>query len=457
MNKIEQAIQYYHEGNFSQAENYALEIFVENNESFEALDILAAIYLKENKLDFLNNLDKKHLTLIRKLAGFLAELKTYKQAAFFYEKAVELVPEDIVGLNNLGLLYEETELNQKAKKSYEKSIHIKENYPALYNLGVLARKEKNLSLSKTYLQKALNIEPDNPYANYSLGMTYFMEKDFEKGYPYFLKRPIKNADGLRNFWDGSNQKDKTILVFCEYGLGDAIMFARYFPMLKNYFAKIIVCCNPSLHTIFKNSFPDIEFVSEKNVSYDFCVFSMDLPYYLKIDFGNIPYSEGYLKVNEDKVMQYKKNYFNTNEKKIGIFYIGGELQKRNAKYRSIPLANLSKLFSTPNRKFYSLQKEDVFNELKDFPDIINLGETFSDFADTAAAMKNLDLIITIDSAPVHLAGALGIKTFLMLPYYSEWRWFSDERKTPWYNSVNLFRQTTPCDWQSVVDCIFKEI
>ena len=457
MNKNEQAINFYNEEKFAEAEKLALEIFASDNNSFDALDVLAAIYLKENKLDFLNNLNKSHLTLVRKLARFLTDLNTYEQAAFFYEKALELEPKDTVGMNNLALMYEEMNEPEKAKHLYEKSARMEVNYPALYNLGVLERKLKNLSRSKVCLQKALALEPNNLYANYSLGMTYLMEKDFKNGYKYFLKRPVKNAQGLKNFWNGTPQKDKTILVFCEYGLGDAIMFSRYFPLSKDYFSKVKVCCSPSLHSLFKSSFEDIEFLSTPETEYDFCVFAMNLPYFLNLDFSEIPSSDGYLKVDEAKVSEYKKKYFNNESKKIGIFYVGGELEKRNAKYRRIALKRLSKLFDIPDTKFYSFQKEDVFGELENFLDIVDLGKTFNDFSDTAAALKNLDLFITIDSAPVHLAGAIGVKTLLMLPYYSEWRWFTDESATPWYKTVELIRQTTPCDWQSVVDKIYEKL
>ncbi|MCR4881891.1 MAG: hypothetical protein K6A44_08075 [bacterium] len=457
MNKSEQAISLFNEEKFDEAEQLALEMFEADSQSVNAVDILAAIYLRTNNLNFLKNINKSRLDLIRKLAVFLTDLQTYEQAAFFYEKAIEIDKNDIIGLNNLALMYEQLDNLDKAKLVYEKSIRVKENYPALYNLGVLARKQKNISLSKICLKKALNFEPENPYANYSLGMTYLMEKDFEKGYPYFLKRPVRNADGLKNFWDGKAYKDKTILVFCEYGLGDGIMFSRYFPFLKDYFANVKVCCNAALHSVFRASFEGIEFVNSIETDYDYCVFSMNLPCFLKMDFSQIPFADGYLKADEEKVAQYKEKYFDTNNKKIGIFYIGGELEKRNAKYRRITLRELAKLFDIPSAKFYSFQKDDVLNELAEFPQLVDLGKTFGDFSDTAAAMKNLDILITIDSAPVHLSGALGIKTFLMLPYFSEWRWFLDESQTLWYNSVELFRQQTPCEWQGVVDKIYDKL
>ena len=132
----------------------------------------------------------------------LEDLKTYKQAIFFYEKALELEPEDSIAHNNLGLIYEELEDTANAEKSYLKSIEIKNNYPADYNLGVLYRKLNDLTNSEKYIKKAIELQPLNQYACYALGMTYFKDKKFHKGYPYFMERPIIGKEKLRNIWDG---------------------------------------------------------------------------------------------------------------------------------------------------------------------------------------------------------------------------------------------------------------
>jgi len=458
MNNIDNAVEEFNNANYAKAEQIAIEILNDDSSSKEAIDVLAAIFLRTEHLDFLEKDMPEKLSFIRQIAIFLAELKTFPQAIYFYKKALELAPNDDIAFNNLGLIYEEIDDITNAKIAYEKSLSIKSNYPAIYNLGVLYRKLKDLEKSEIYLSKAIQLKPENKYANYSLGMTYLMKENFEKGYPYFIKRPIVGKENFKNFWNGEKHLDSKLLVFCEYGLGDAIMFSRYLPFLKEYFKDVVVCCARPLIELFKNSFPDIEFVTTiENLEYDYSTFIMNLPYYLKMNFNNIPSAEGYLNTDENKVKKYKEEYFNNDSLKVGIFYIGGELEKRNARYRAMELNNLTKLFGLSNCKFYSFQKEDPFEELKDFPDIINLGETFNDFTDTAAAMKNLDIMLSIDSAPVHLAGALGVKAILMLPYYSEWRWFVNEEKTPWYNSVTLNRQTTPCDWQSVVDKIYDNL
>lgn len=457
MNNYELAIQYFNEEKFDLAENIALDMFSANINIEASIDILSAIYLRTNNLNFLKNLSINDLNKLRKISAFLFELKTFEQAKFFYEQILLLTPNDEIALNNLGLTFENLDNYQNAKNCYQKSLEIKENYNALYNLGVLYRKLKEFKKSENYLKKAIIIQPDNPYANYALGMTYLIQKNFQKGYKYFSKRPIREKTLLKNFWNGKKHPDKTILVFCEYGFGDAIMFSRYFPKLKEYFKTIKVCCKKNLIKLFEQSFPDIEFINNINeIAYDYAVFSMDLPYYLNLDFDNIPLSEKYLKTDIDKVNFFKEKFFNNNSFKVGIFFIGGELTKRNARYRAIELSQLEKLFSLNDTKFYSFQKDDIFEELKNYPEIIDLSNEFNDFSDTAAAIQNLDLMITIDSVTAHLAGALGIKTLLMLPYFSEWRWF-EENTTPWYKNMKIYRQQSACNWQSVVNDIYNEL
>ena len=455
---IELAVNNFNNENFVEAENIALKILETNPGSNDAIDVLAAVYLRTNNLNFLKNLSKKHLPIIRQIAIMLEKLRTYEQAIFFYKTALTLEPDDYIAYNNLGLMYEELEQTKEAENCYLKSLSVKNNYPGNYNLGVLYRKLNKLQESEKYLEKAIMLQPLNQYACYGLAMTYFKGKNFKKGYPYFLERPIIGREKLQNIWTGDKHPDKTLLVMCEYGFGDAVMYSRYFNFLKDYFKEVKVCVRKNLIPLFEQNFPDIKFISTiVNEEYDYSIFLMDLPYRLKMDFDNIPLSEGYLKADEDKVQKYKKEYFDNDLLKVGIFYVGGELEKRNAKYRAIMLSKLQKVLELKNCKFYSLQVEDPFDELKDFPQIINLGATFNDFSDTLAAIKNLDLLITIDSVPVHLAGAIGVKTFLMLPYYSEWRWFNNTYETPWYDSVEIVKQTKPCVWDDVVNNIYNKL
>ena len=204
---------------------------------------------------------------------------------------------------------------------------------------------------------------------------------------------------------------------------------------------------------------NIDVVLEKQEpykNYDKSTSTMSLLYNAQLDFAHIPFSEGWLKVEQEKINEISKlNIFDTNKKKIGIFYRGNTSVMPN---RHIDLKELMPIFNLDKYLFYSLdiEKKDE-NEIKFFNDnnIIDCSKYINDFYDTAAIIKNLDLVITIDSSIVHLAGALSVDTYLLIPYSSEWRWFEDTKITPWYNSVTLFKQKIPADWKSVVNDVLE--
>ena len=168
-----------------------------------------------------------------------------------------------------------------------------------------------------------------------------------------------------------------------------------------------------------------------------------------LDFDNIPFANGYLKASKVEDERFK-----TDKKKIGLFWQGSYDGYDN---RAIPLKEMASLLDVPNCQFYGFVKEDMQNQIKEYPEIIDIGSTLGDFLDTAGKIQNLDVFITIDTAVANLAGAMGIKTYLLLPYASEWRWFDDDKITPWYDSVTIFKQKAPWDWTSVVQEVLKEI
>ena len=226
--------------------------------------------------------------------------------------------------------------------------------------------------------------------------------------------------------------------------------------LKNYFKRVKVWLPPNVKILLEKNFPEIEFVDTKNTEYDYSASIMELHFLLNMDFNNIPSQKGYLSSNTKLTEKYQKEYFNNNKPKIGLFWQGNPKVFAN---RSIKLKELEPIFLNKNNdfNFYSFEKEDSENQIENYPQLIDLGVTFKNFEDTAAALVNLDILITIDSAIAHLAGALGVKTYLMLPYSSEWRWFDDTQTTPWYTSVRIFKQKNSYDWTDVVEKIANEI
>ena len=282
----------------------------------------------------------------------------------------------------------------------------------------------------------------------SLGMSYLSQKDIQNGFRYYKFLNKETKDKYKNHWDGKKHPDSTLLVFYYAGYGDHIMFSRYLPFLKDYFKHIKVLLPISVSCLVSKNISGVEFVDSANVEYDYSTSILELPYLLGMDFENIPFSSGYLSADEKKVKEYREKYFLTDKKKIGLFWQGNPKVFAN---RSIKLEELEPILDMEDIQYYSFVKEDEKNQIDKYPQILNLGQTFKNFEDTAAAMMNLDLFVTIDSSVVHLAGALGVKTCLLLPYSSEWRWFKDEKKTPWYDSVTIYKQKTPYNWQNAVE------
>ncbi len=391
--------------------------------------------------------EKDNVEFVRNFAQMAKQTEQIDYAIDFYQKALELEPKDCVGWNNLGLMFEKKHNYTEAKECYIKSLKSEENYPAAHNLGVLYRTLRNFDESIKCLKQALKLKPNDNETMVSLGMSYLSKKDLQNGYKYyqFLKPEIKAK--YKNHWDGKKHPESTLFVFYYAGYGDHIMFSRYLPYLKEYFKTVKVWLPPSVRILIEKNFDGIEFVESGETDYDYSANIMELNYLLNMDFNNIPNPEGYLKVSDENIKKYKK-YFETKDKKIGLFWQGNPKVFAN---RSIKLEELRPLIERIDAKFYSFEKEDEHNQIEAFPQLVNLGETFKTFEDTASALMNVDLLITIDSAIAHLAGALGVKTYLLLPYSSEWRWFEETEKTDWYDSVRIFKQNKPWEWANVVD------
>ena len=285
----------------------------------------------------------------------------------------------------------------------------------------------------------------------ALGMIYLSEKQFEKGMNLYRKRSLDTKFSeifkIKKWRPNLPISNKSILLYSDCGLGDTIMYSRFIPLLKEIAKEVIIQTDIELVDILKENYPDITVISktEKRPKFDIVMPIMDIQLALNIDFDNIPFTEGYLNTIENKEV------LNTKKKKIGLFWQGN---KRVLKNRSIDLELLKPLLSLKNAEFYSfsLDKDSETDKR-----IIPLSKYIKNYSDTASLLKNLDLLITIDSSIVHMAGALGVKTYLLLPHTPEWRWFNDDYKCSWYNSVKIFKQTENANWISVISRVNEDL
>ena len=177
----------------------------------------------------------------------------------------------------------------------------------------------------------------------------------------------------------------------------------------------------------------------------------DLAYALNLDFDNIPFPEGYLTSAKTAV--------DSDKPKVGLCWEAGSAGIRTMINRTINVKLFEPFFNLEHIQYYSFQVTDTFKGNEKYPQMINLTKDFKTFEDTAKALKSMDTLITVDTSVAHLAGALGVKTFLLLPYASDWRWFEENKTTPWYNSVEIFKQTDPISWEKPIEeiiCKLKE-
>jgi hypothetical protein len=248
-------------------------------------------------------------------------------------------------------------------------------------------------------------------------------------------------------WNGASLHGKRVLVRCYHGLGDTIQFIRYVPLLKTIAAHVTVWAQPSLITLLSTACGIDRIISlhdgTPDCDYDVDVEVMELPYVFRTTIETIPARIPYLHVDASALGNCKM--------KVGLVWRGGDWDPR----RDVPFDLLTRLAEIQEISFYVLQQETAaWEDHQSFKTILPPN---ADALTTARVMRALDLVVSIDSMPAHLAGALGIRTWTLLQKDADWRWMSDRRDSPWYPTMRLFRQQQPRDWEPVVAQVKREL
>lgn len=275
---------------------------------------------------------------------------------------------------------------------------------------------------------------------------------------------VENYEWFRKkeLWKGDSFSNKRLLVFSEQGLGDALQFSRYLPQVKARGGSIIFLARKPLVPLLQGCL-GIDSVLEEKVDladFDLSVPLMSLPAIFGTTLNTIPRKIPYLTAEKRKVDKWRTWLSNQGMKKIGIVW-SGNVYGGNMVNRAAHLADFAPLAHIKDAAFYSLQKGEAMQQLyTSIPKgmkIINLEPELKDFSETAAAIANLDLVISVDTSVPHLAGAMGKPVWTLLPFCSEWRWLIDRKDTPWYSSMRLFRQENPGDWRKVIENVAMEL
>ncbi|MDR3413133.1 MAG: tetratricopeptide repeat protein [Formivibrio sp.] len=389
------------------------------------------------------------------------------EAETCHRTALTLNPTSAEIHSNLGVVLAQTPQTHEAEQHYQTAIALAPSNPVYAsNLAVLLADLGRCDEAEHVLRQALVQSPDSALLRTHLGQLLLSLGRFEEGWSWHEARyapGISNQEKLLpDFpypqWQGETLAGKSLLVWLEQGMGDGIQFCRYLPLLKVRGARWItlVCPAPLCRLMATLGGVDriirSDDLTAAGADHDYWVLSLSLPLHCQTTLQTIPAQIPYLSARPADKMRMATT-LPQHGLRIGLVWQGNP-RHSNDRQRSLPGPELlAPLWSIPGTVFVSLQKSNE-NEMAAPRPLLQLGAALVDFSDTAAILSHLDLLISVDTAVAHLAGALGVPCWLLLPARNtDWRWLRERSDSPWYPGMRLFRQQTPGDWVAVIERI----
>ena len=400
----------------------------------------------------------------------LTKQEKFAEAIIALQEAAALKPQMPESLNNLGIALAEDGQITAAVDTYRKSLAIRsENPDALYNLGIALLKRGDPQAALEHFDRAIELRPEYAEAHHNRSATLLLTGDFSKGFAEyewrFRSRDFPPYQPRWRAWDGTALQGRTIVMCAEQGLGDTIQFVRYAPLIQALGARVLVECSSALHSVLARTENVDGWISAASPTShaDCCVPMLSVPYRLQTTLETIPAKIPYVFADPQLVAAWQPRLAAADGLKVGIVWQGNP-DCPGDRSRSIPLARFAPLARVPGVRLVNLQKGAGLEQLREFAEpwsVIDFGDAVDQsagaFMDTAAIMKNLDLVITSDTAAAHLAGALGVNVWLALQMVPDWRWMLQREDSPWYSTMRLFRQTQLGDWPEVFERIACEL
>ncbi len=442
----------------------------------EAWSNLGNAYLEQNRLNEAEKCLRQAIKVapnlavaLNNLGNTLEKLTRLDEAEICYQQTIALRPKYPEAYYNYGVTLQKLQRFADAEKCYRQSIAIEPNYAKAHsNLGIVLKHQSQFVESEQRFLTALQLDPQFIDAHYNFALLLMLLGRLKEGwaqYQWFYHPQNTNPSkpNQPNFaakqWQGEPLQAKTILIHSEQGFGDLIQFVRYAEHLKAMGATVLVLVSNPLVELFK-TIPWVDGVikngEQQIVAFDFWVFPLALPYWFQTTLETVPLNVPYLSADETKVTWWREwlnQHIPAENKRVGLVWAGNPVHANDTN-RSIDFAELAAFENVKNVTFVSLQLgEKAQKELENCPEgvtILDAAPFIHDFTDTAALLKALDLLITVDSAPAHLAGALNLPVWTLVTNVPDWRWLLERNDSVWYKSMRLFRQPESGDWASVL-------
>lgn len=402
------------------------------------------------------------------LAWLLERRGLLNEALPHYERAIELQPDNARIHLNFGALLAGLKYPHVAEAAYQQALALDPAMPGAWcNLGALQAQDFRDEEAERSLRTALVLDAMHTAAHFNLACLLLRKGRFHEGWQHLefrdWYRPIE-ARMVCARWQGQALADKSLLVVYEAGYGDMIQFCRYVTLLRRSGAtRVDVLCHPALKELLGTLAGVGELIGFDedvvNKVWDHWVPVLSLPFHLGTQLDTIPANLPYLRVPADKQADWKKTIDHLSpgpELRVGLVWHGNPAFENDAE-RSLPdLTAMAPLWEVPGVRFFSLQKgrgEQDVARWQASQSLVDLAPRLHNFADTAAAISQMDLVISVDTAVAHLAGALGKRCWVLLPaFLTDWRWLEERTDSPWYPGVlRLFRQRRQSGWQAVME------
>jgi hypothetical protein len=398
----------------------------------------------------------------------LQELGKLQLALASHDRAIAIDPNHADAYSNRGIALHAMRRLEDAVASYEKAIAIQPSFvAAYYNRGLAFHELRRPSAALASFDQATAIDPGSAQAHFNKSLTLLLEGDFQQGLPLYEWRwkTEKSKPRVRNFeqalWLGEEPvAGKAILLHSEQGFGDAIQFCRYAERVAALGARVILEVPEPLLGVLSGLDGDMELVAKGKPlpAFDYHCPLLSMPLAFKTDTTSIPASQSYLRSDSTKVAEWEQRIGAKTKPRVGLVW-SGNADHVNDHNRSIALSAL--VAQLPDTlEYVSLQKEVRDSDrpvLESNGHIRHFGDALKDFGDTAALCELMDVVISVDTSVAHLSGALGMPTWVLLPYVPDWRWLLDRDDSPWYPSVSLYRQSDDREWVNVLEQVKADL
>jgi Flp pilus assembly protein TadD len=469
------ALAHYQAGQLPQAEQLCRLVLSSKPDHAEAVNLMGIQAFLGGRSDVALQLFRRAVLLSPGRSEFQCNLgnallarNQFEAAIDAYQKVLAVSPNLAAIHTNIGNAYFNLGQPDLAVAAHQNAIRIDPKLAEAHtNLGHIFSDQGKIDQAIESHRSALALKPDFPEVHWNLALCLLVQGDFEAGWSEFewRRKCADHRDARPDFsppmWDGSDLDGKTILLTSEQGLGDTLQFIRYAQLVKERGGEVVVECQPELIPLLAQLPCVSRWIGRGEPLPVFDVWHplMSLPALFRTTLETIP-MQPTLRAPSDRVEKFSRLILeNAGRMKIGIAW-AGRAQHKNDRNRSLPFSALMPLLERSSAQFFSLQKGPAARQIGQFSSglkLVDLTEELVDFADTAGLIANLDLVICVDTAVAHLAGAMGKPVWLMLPFAPDWRWMLDRDDSPWYPSVRLFRQLRAGDWGGVVGRIKAEL